>query len=221
MSGQTQSFNEIEGSAYKAARGAGFAWGLAEEAAFAARWLAERDFAWLPAFLAVCEARLGQGAGHVQVSGSVVAPEADTQTLCPIHLGAWIADKGEIGSGTEIHRLRQPVLLLPFLDLASRHCGPVVLSIGSAPGGTAQTFKVCRGQLRADPRREGLPAIANASVNLGAGTAVDENVGLLARPGPLDPVLHARLAALEMRTYVAASQHSRLAGAGAGLTDND
>ena len=40
------SLNEIESLALKAARGAGMSWGLAEEAAVAASWLAARSLPW-------------------------------------------------------------------------------------------------------------------------------------------------------------------------------
>ena len=79
------SLNEIEGLSYKAARGAGMSWGLAEEAAFATRWLAVRDANWSGSLIALLERQgdtaapalrellAGQG---VPVPDRLSAPEA-------------------------------------------------------------------------------------------------------------------------------------------------
>lgn len=215
------SFNEIEGAAYKAARGAGFAWGLAEEAGYAARWLAERGIDWLPAFLEACEAQETQRGGEVSVSGRRVRPGGSGSSLCPILVGAWLADEGVASDGLEILDLRQPVLLLPFLDLASRRSGPIAASVLPASGQPAQTLRVCSGRLRADPLRLLDPTVATVIVEIATGARVEANVARLSRPRPLDMGCIARLNAYEHRTYVPASDRSRLAGAGAGLTDND
>ncbi len=47
------SLNEVEGLAGKAARGAGLAWGMAEETAKAARWLAACGLDWAPSLPAL------------------------------------------------------------------------------------------------------------------------------------------------------------------------
>ncbi|MDX2205258.1 MAG: DUF3726 domain-containing protein [Hyphomicrobiaceae bacterium] len=216
------SFNEIEAAALKAARGAGFSWGLAEEAGFAARWLAERGLDWLPALLAVCEAQLSRGETTVGLSGHLLGPGAGSDSLCPLRVGAWIADLGAVGEdGYEVHKLRHPILLLPFLDLASRQAGPIALSILPASGAPSQVFVVCQGALHADRADAPCPTLVLASVQRVQAPAVGASRPLLARPAAVDPALRLRLAALEARTYVPASRHSRLAGAGAGLTDND
>jgi hypothetical protein len=48
------SLNEIEMQVRKAVRGAGYGWGLAEEAGKAARWLSCHEYAAVPAFLGLC-----------------------------------------------------------------------------------------------------------------------------------------------------------------------
>ncbi len=216
------SFNEIEGAALKGARGAGFAWGLAEEAGYAARWLAERGFDWLPPLLAACDAQLAGDKGDVTIDGTSVSPAAGSR-LCPIQIGAWIADRHEIAESLTLTKVRAPLLLLPSLDLLSAHCGTIALALRSTGPGGGASFRICQGELWAEPLPpaelvvdEALAQIDRASASLEKG-----NVARLARPAPIDPALADRLKALEMRTYVPASHHSRVAGAGAGLTDND
>ncbi|RTL69105.1 MAG: DUF3726 domain-containing protein [Hyphomicrobiales bacterium] len=216
------SFNEIEGTALKAARGAGFSWGLAEEAGFAARWLAERGFDWLPPLLAACDAHLSGENANITMDGTRVSPAAGSRSLCPIQIGAWIADRRDLADGLILTSLRAPLLLLPFLDLLSAHCGTIALSLRPAGSDASASFRICRGDLWAEPLPascvvdEALALIEQAPARLERG-----NVVRLARPAPTDPALADRLKGLEIRTYVPASHHSRVAGAGAGLSDND
>lgn len=219
------SFNEIEGAAFKAARGAGFSWGLSEEAGFAARWLAERGFDWLPALLAACEARQAEGDRDVVIAGNGrVSPGAGADSVCPIHIGAWIADCGDLATGLHIALVRAPLLLLPFLDLLSARGGAIAVSLRLQAQGPAASVRVCRGEVWGDPQP--LPAslassIASVDIAKSATALEKGNVARLARPAPIEPALGERLKAFEVRTYVPASDRSRVAGAGAGLTDND
>src|SRR5262249_4988906 len=105
------SFNEIEMTVLKAARGAGMEWGLAEEAAQCARWLALFDLPWQRAIVAVLHA----GDWHAEIARekAAIRPVSATDWLCPIKAGAYLSDLG--GDGPElIERVRCPVLLLPF-----------------------------------------------------------------------------------------------------------
>ena len=52
--------NEIESLCIKAARGAGYSWGLAEQAGFAAGWLAARGLDATAPLLALLRDRLAQ-----------------------------------------------------------------------------------------------------------------------------------------------------------------
>lgn len=91
------SLGEIADLSKKAARGAGFSWGLAEEAAWAVRWLAERG---LP------------------------GPEALARALrnadvpCPVHLGASIADKQDLNAVSAAGEVASPILCIPFFSRA-------------------------------------------------------------------------------------------------------
>ncbi|MEN8658017.1 DUF3726 domain-containing protein [Marivita sp.] len=133
--------NEIEQLCLKAARGAGMSWGLAEEAGFAAAWLARRGIDGPLAVLT--QLNHAQGRGWNEIC-PVVAPDrlypADGHILCPIALGAALCDHGTLlGLGADQKSLRigpvsHPILLLPFLSDLARTCG---LNLRLAwPGGT-------------------------------------------------------------------------------------
>ncbi len=53
---RTMSLNEVEAVSAKAARGAGAGWGVAEDVARAARWMAERGFDWSTPLLRLLDA---------------------------------------------------------------------------------------------------------------------------------------------------------------------
>lgn len=201
------SFNEIEAIALKAARGAGVSWGLAEEAAFAARWLAERGFDWAEALLARCKA-------DVSDAVSIEAGCIEGQTLCPLRVGAFLADAGMPGDGVEIRDVAVPLLLLPFVARASQQA--VVVRTGSE-----LVAWIEQGQIHTDRRQINPLVSAPVRIRSGPCPAGFELMPLLARPLPIGVEMAEGLAAFERRTYVPATVQSRLAGAGAGLSDND
>ena len=209
------SLNEIEAAAGKAARGAGFSWGLAEEAAMASRWLAERGFDWLPALLDVLD---GARAGEIAVEEGTIRSRTASASVCPLAAGAYLADLGSLPM--RLQRVRRPLYLLPFAArISARLNAPIAIDLGGA-----------RPRLDGDAVH-GVPAdLAKlaAPVSDAALTLCKGEPGLDAaclRGGAsgrvVDSALWQRLAAWEARTYVAASTSSRLTGAGAGLTDND
>ena len=85
--------NEVEQLCLKAARGAGMSWGIAEEAGFAAAWLAMRGLDGPGALLSRLQAAGGQAWQEIR---PVVAPgrfrPGDGGCLCPIALGATLED---------------------------------------------------------------------------------------------------------------------------------
>ncbi len=198
------SLNEVEMTALKAARGAGYSWGLAEEAGKAVRWLAEReerDFGWLAPLLAILQ-----------------APPASLH--CPIARGAALADDPEtaLPAGmTELGVIHAPGLLLPFVAAAARTLREPLLL-------------VCHGlRFRTTPDEDafecrGWHALAQpAAVAITRGGPMPLLRQLRRKDGGvstsvefwrfLDPYV--------VRTYVPESDTSRLTGAGAGLNDND
>ena len=129
----TLSCNEAAALAMKAARGAGMAWGLAEEAGFATAWLVERGVdgpASLHAHLTHAEGldwsdlcpKVAPGAWGAVPGG----------TLCPIALGATLCDHAALPAGPlsgpplAIGPVAHPLLLLPFLAVLAGRRGCAV-----------------------------------------------------------------------------------------------
>src|SRR3954463_11235493 len=107
------SLNEIEAEVKKAVRGAGLAWGLAEEGAKAARWLASRAIDPMPAVLDVLDrhARGNKISCAITLTkdghGNAPAP------LCPITFGASLCDYARIiAVGTMAGPVARPLLVI-------------------------------------------------------------------------------------------------------------
>lgn len=210
------SLNEIEGLSLKAARGAGMSWGLAEEAAYATRWLAAHGWAADELLAALLDVR-AQTAAPILV-GTDIRGTKDALPICPIHAGVALADLLQSGQSLTLHKVLTPLWLLPF---ALRRATPehdVRLSWAAGSIALSQSNDV-------DATCVDLAAsmIDQIRVELGSPRIS------ASRPRPPSvpagvPVNVAAWSALETwaaRTYVPASLQSRLAGAGAGLSDND
>ncbi len=100
------SLNEIDAQCKKAARGAGFEWGHAEEIGKVARWLAAYE---LPG------ARL--------LSHFLTDTNTQSKDYCPIHIGSYLVDSALIENKTDyqFERIKYPLLLLPFLARLAEH----------------------------------------------------------------------------------------------------
>lgn len=206
------SLNEIEGTVLKAARGAGYSWGLAEEAAAAARWLALWDLPWLANVTAVLS----------REAAAERNPDAATN---PLLVGAACTDRPALHD--------RDALVLPLIRAPLWLVG--VLGNGLAPTPVRLAFAWTATRITIE---RGI--VVSASGTLDAATAEPLRISMLAvpdeelaewpaskaslpRPGGrhVDDVAWSPLAALEANTYVPASMQSRVAGAGAGLSDND
>jgi hypothetical protein len=210
--------NEIESLALKAARGAGMSWGLAEEAAVAAGWLAEHALPWADTLAGV----LAQAhtTSPPRIAGQQIVPSRSGTRLCPIMTGALLSDLGPPASAMEVRNLLAPLWLAPFLaSWAGPDCG-ARLSWGHAH------LLVAQGAVAG---ADAFPAAALAAPFADRVAIALEPIGRLAQSRPhREPSGYAApdnawsaMQELEQKTYVPASTHSRLAGAGAGLLDND
>ncbi len=121
------SLSEITAHARKAARGAGFAWGYAEEVAQAVRLLAAHQ---LPGAV-VLAAYLAERADTMVFCGPVraddlwSAPEPKS-ALCPVLSGAMLFDDVAVvqaEQGLVLTQLAYPLLLLPYIALLSQRLG--------------------------------------------------------------------------------------------------
>lgn len=124
--------NEVETLCLKAARGAGMPWGLAEEAGFAAGWLAARGVDGASVLLAHLTARTEENKAIV-VECRVWSARFGGE-LCPITVGAALDDHAGLEEGVKsgpvtIMTLRHPGLVIPHLArLASASKIALVLS---------------------------------------------------------------------------------------------
>ena len=188
---------EIRTLSLKAARGAGFSWGIAEEAGFAVRWLQARGkpgVAALAQYLEQCEKH-----------------GLDT-SKCPLQIGAGVSD-GASPEDSGLGDIRTPLLLVPFVAQ--------ILAVPSCQlqcGG--QRFTISQDNyLFSGTMAQSLAAEAKCEFVYGG-----EIVPPCERASrvPESEAEHvATLTKFAHRTYAPATEESRLAGAGAGLSDND
>lgn len=215
----TWSLNEIEGLCRKAARGSGLSWGLAEDAGKAARWLAIRGLPGaelLARLLVQNDGAAYSGLCPVDRAGNW---SATGETLCPVIAGAALSDRAAIlagGGAITLQATAFPLLLLPFAAALADQSGNTVevkwpgLTALIAPGGDVELTK-------------DVNSLTDRTDRVGIHIA-DAMPG---HPRPhlsrvvLDDITADMLGALAQRTYAPDTPESRLAGAGAGLTDND
>jgi hypothetical protein len=210
--------NEIESLALKAARGAGMSWGLSEEASVAAGWLAEHALPWADTLAGVLAQ--AHATSPPRIVGQQIVPSRLGTRLCPIITGALLSDLGPLASTTEICDVLAPLWLAPFLTSWAGPGSCARLSWGDAHLLVAQS---------AVAGADAFPAAALAAPFADRVAITLEPIGRSAQSRPhREPSGYAApdnawraLQELEHRTYVPASAHSRLAGAGAGLLDND
>ena len=213
------SLNEIENLCKKAARGAGLSWGVAEEAGRAARWLSGNGLDG-PALLAE-QLRLDDGCAYSQITPDMSTEcwERAGRSMCPLISGVTLSDhayllreNGRILLGKVTH----PQLLMPFASAAARQLG-IALQLSwqgcileFSPGGEAVLIQPDN---FASPLVEGVSCICIRTAS-GTGRALSGSIPTLAKS------VQDYLDVLAARTYVPASEVSRLSGAGAGLSDN-
>jgi hypothetical protein len=210
--------NEIESVSLKAARGAGMSWGLAEEASVAAGWLAEHALPWAETLTEVL-ARTRM-TSPPQIERQRIAPSRPGTWLCPIMTGALLADLGPQMSAMEIGDVLAPVWLAPFVaswagpDRCVRFCWPEAALLIAQRSVT----------------------VANLASTAALGASRASHVAIALEPSDPSERLQPpgkssgyaapddawrSLLEFERRSHVPASAQSRIAGAGAGLLDND
>ena len=215
--------NETDSLCMKAARGVGFSWGLAEEAGFAAAWLAARGIDGATPLLTLLSRKL-------QRSSDVGMPKPapgywqslGQGPLCPIQLGAALTDEAQLQGGpfsrdTRLDPIEIPLLLLPFLSRAARICQRH-LAI-DWPGGHLQITPegaVCGVDVVSWAGSNVFAITIKTSLSEQTKTLPSERISL---PSILVSTLNG-LRTLAMRTTVPATNASRK-GAGSATTDND
>lgn len=205
------SLGEARSLATKAARGAGLAWGLAEEAGFAVQWLQAHGAPGAEA--------LADFLGWMDEHGSELAPtwmlNDNTKSagpFSPIELGAALMDSNRCNIA-ELGEVRQPLLLAPFIAIAAseKRCRLAWANVSIHLG--PECF--CTAASRTILLSESATCSLSTTENTPKPTAKRSRVP----DGESDAI--ARLSEFAARTYAPATEQSRLAGAGAGLSDND
>lgn len=213
------SLNEIEAQAKRAARGAGFAWGMAEEAARATRWLAAHDLEG-PVLLADLLTQ-NDGVAHAQVAPASLDGvwRAASGALCPLAAGAALndcADRLATGQSIEMAEISFPLLVVPFGAWVALHLKrPVRVSWQDA-----QIETDGQGIWVSDPQSQinvaKAPTLTCQQADARADVPRQPNLR-----GAVAPDVWERLQVFAHRTYAPATDASRILGAGAGVSDND
>ena len=189
------SLNEYEALAYKAARGCGLAWGLAEEAGKAVRTLSALGLESAPILLEALE-------------------NPSKQSV--LEVGAQLCDSpDELSQITFPKPVNTPGILLAFIALStatSDQCYCCKWENFEAYIKNQELFAVTL---------EGFNVTITVSLSIGiAKTPKGQKQVALDRAIILDHH-YAKLTALAFNTYAPSTEASRISGAGAGLNDND
>lgn len=190
------SLNEIEQTVLKAARGAGFSWGQAEDISRAAHWLALHHLPWDEGLVALLQ-----------------TPQSPDLPL--IHAIA-LADKAIETLPTTLDGVREPIWIVPFAALAAER-GQFALSI-EWPG-TRVSLSAIGGLIEASGALAHPTAVAVTIAESASGAVA--TVRPRAGGRQVSDAAWLAVQALEARTYVPASEQSRIIGAGSGISDND
>ena len=206
--------NEVEAMARKATRGAGYSWGMAEEAGKATRWLCAQGIDGCSS-----SARLLAITDHVEKT--TMAPAASDGVwraplgqLCPLMAGAALSDfayllvRGEIS----MENVACPSLLLPFVATTARQQKTTLALDMDDVLIVSDGRDVCIGKV-AVPQQA-------TRVSVRRGGALGQAVRPHSRATP-DPAIWDQLNSFAGRIYAPSTEESRLLGAGAGLSDND
>lgn len=201
--GMSYSLSEATALCLKAARGSGMTWGYAQEAAYAAIWLEERGCAGIDALCTLLHTR----GRHNSQSGALLADSG------PIALGCKLTDLApDLWFNDTYDGVIAPLLMLPYIHqyAALKSLCIHVQSTEWQAWSDGQDLHVT-----------GTPPHQMQQLTLSR----------VAQPAPKSPPLRTRVDLTQQhlddlnsyahRTYAPATEASRLAGAGAGLNDND
>ncbi len=192
------SLNEVEATAKRAARGAGYSWGLAEEAGKATRWLCAQGL---------------DGTGTLARLLEQETIRSGERGPCPLSNGAYLSDSAHILKSDPIvlRQVECPLLLVPFAAYAARRLDTCIAI--TCDGAEIVTDGTVVSTSDALPNRADHVEIRPS----GDLTSIAPQQSR-ATPNPGDWETLNRFA---HRTYAPATDASRLLGAGAGLSDND
>ncbi|NNF70737.1 MAG: DUF3726 domain-containing protein [Rhodobacteraceae bacterium] len=215
------SLNEIASLSKRAARGAGYDWGLADEAARAVRWLSARHLPGpeaLARLLALQDGADISGLVPLDVQGNWAGSSGH---LCPVGTGATLSDCAflmDAGHEISMSNVRIPLLLLPFVaDIACQCSVPAEMRFGGTSCAT-DGISLQTSQQTALAELAATSELAEVIIAISAETGFDSDPVIR---GSMSGEAQAGLKRFAGRTYAPATESSRLLGAGAGTSDND
>ena len=189
------SLNEYEALAYKAARGCGLAWGLAEEAGKAVRTLSALGLESAPILLEALENPTNQSV---------------------LEMGTQLCDSpDELSKITFSGPVNTPGILLAFIALATAASDQCVYC-------KWDNFEVyLKNQELFAVSLEGLNITTTLSLSIGIAKTPKGQKQVALDRAIISDHHYEKLTALAFNTYAPSTEASRIAGAGAGLNDND
>ena len=200
------SLNEVEALAKKATRGAGYSWGMAEEASKAVRVLSAHGLDGCGALADTLVQFDAAGPGQCHPVGEFGVWRAPQGALCPITVGTILSDRAEQMTAKPLRaeQVAQPILLLPFaLQVARAIKHTVTLTTRQSVVATDGKSVSVQGSW-----------IAHAEyVQIETGGTVETPIATSSRAKVEDHVW-AKLNAFAHRTYAPATEESRRKGAG-------
>jgi hypothetical protein len=214
------SLNELESTTKKAFRGLGYHWGEAEEAGKAAVWLASHGLPVLPPVLGLLHHVEDDGLAMLRPARSGEPWISSSGSLCPICVGIALSDRAPELPGIkrlDLNRVMSPVLILPFLFAISLETARPISMGWNDFSCTVIGHNVSVSMPRALSAEQATVSLLVGEIQ----PELDRTSLVPILPAAVEPLLWDGLCRFASRTYVPASEHSRRAGAGAGLTDND
>jgi len=212
------SLNEIQTLSYKAARGAGLAWGVAQDAGWAVRWLEARH---LPGSVALARSLTLLDGQDIEAFQPIIAAahwQSRGGRLHGLLAGIALSDRCEVAF--TLDNVAAPLLLLPFIatvaaarrvniDMDVADDRPVSLSVTSDNVSTGAQVLAGLDEVRAVTLAmvAGEP-LASACPLVDGGVTIDDDAWQI-------------LDGFAQRTYVPESDESRARGAGSGENDAD
>jgi len=211
------SLNEVETLAAKVGRGAGLPWGLAEELSRGARRLAEAGLPWADALAVLaegCSSWAPPSPARVAVWRARRDEPSGESLLCPLRLAIFLMDDPAIlaAGALSVERVAAPIWLAGVLAPARGEPGYRVDWDGVA----FETYACGVARIAGD----GDALAPRARVTI-APLAGDRVAAPPRGRAEIDAATLRALSAVAERTYVAASETSRVRGAGGGSVDDD
>jgi hypothetical protein len=213
------SLNEVAAIARKAARGAGYDWATADEAARATRRLCEARLDGCAVMAGLLDHPQAQAARRARLVIEGGLWHGQGAALCPIRAGAALCDRiGLLALDDAPVTMRDviaPGVLLAYVaQVAQRLDHPVAMRLGEV------TVMVGDGPLDARAARATGPVTVVVSVGDDAHTDPHTDTHITNRAHP-NPAAWDRLCQLAHLTYAPATEASRRKGAGGDLPDTD